>query len=144
MQELHVHEESIHVDDPTTYEEALYDKNSSRWLNAMKTEMDSMYANRVWTLIDPPEGIVPIGCKQIFKRKIGAYGKVETYKARLVAKGFHQRQGVDYEETFLPVVMLKSIRILLAIAAHYDYEVWQMDVKTTFLNDYIEEDIFME
>ena len=69
---------------------------------------------------------------------------METYKARLVAKGFRQRQGIDYEETFLPVAMLKSIRILLAIAAHYDYKVWQMDVKTGFLNGYIEEDIFME
>ena len=95
-------------------------------------------------MVDPPEGIVPIGCKWIFKRKIGADGKVETYKARLVAKGFRQREGVDYEETFSPVAMLKSIRTLLALAAHYDYEVWQMDVKTAFLNGYIEEDIFME
>ena len=95
-------------------------------------------------LIDPPEGIVPIGCKWIFKRKIGADGKVEIYKARLVAKGFRQRQGVDYEETFLPVAMLKFIQILLAIAVYYDYESWQMDVKTAFLNGYIEEDIFME
>ena len=110
----------------------------------MRTEMDSMYANQVWKLVDPPEGIVPIGCKWIFKRKIGADGKVETYKARLVAKGFRHREGVDYEETFSPVAMLKSIRTLLAIAAHYDYEVWQMDVKTAFLNGRIEEDIFME
>ena len=59
-------------------------------------------------------------------------------------KGFRQRQGVDYEEAFSPVAMLKSIRILLAIAAHYDYEVWQLDVKTAFLNGYVEEEIFME
>ena len=69
---------------------------------------------------------------------------METFKARLVAKGFRQRQGIDYEETFSPVAMLKSIQILLAIAAHYDYEVWQMDVKTAFLNGYVQEDIFME
>ena len=103
-----------------------------------------MYANQVWTLVDPPEGIVPIGYKWILKRKISADGKVETYKARLVAKEFRQRQGVDYEETFSPVAMLKSIQILLSIAAHYDYEIWQMDVKTAFLNGYIEEDIFIE
>ena len=60
-----------------------------------KTEMNFMYANQVWTLIDPPEGIVPIGCKWIFKRKICAEGKAKTYKARLVVKGFYQRQGVD-------------------------------------------------
>ena len=110
----------------------------------MRIEMDSMYANQVWTLVDPPEGIVPIGYKWIFKKKIGADGKVETYKARLVAKGFRQREGVDYEETFSPVAMLKSIQTLLAIAAHYDYEVWQMDVKIAFLNGRIEENIFME
>ena len=86
-----------------------------------------------------PEGIVPIGCKWIFKKKIGVDGKVETYKARLVAKGYRQRQGVDYDETFSPVAMLKSIRILLAITAHYDYEIWQMDVKTAFLNGNLEE-----
>ena len=78
MQELHIHKESIHVDDPTIYEEALYDKDSSRWLDEMKIKMDSMYANQVWTLVDPPEGIVPIGCKWIFKRKIGADGKFDT------------------------------------------------------------------
>ena len=62
--------------------------------------MDSMYANQVWMLVDPPEGILPIEYKWIFKRKIGADGKVETYKVRLIAKEFHQRQGVDYKETF--------------------------------------------
>ena len=62
---------------------------------------------------------------------------METYKARLVAKGYDQKVGIDYEETFLPVAMLKSIRILLLIAAHYDYEIGQMDVKTTFLNGLI-------
>ncbi|PKI73953.1 hypothetical protein CRG98_005646 [Punica granatum] len=110
----------------------------------MKSEMDSMSKNQVWDLVDPLEGIVPIRNKWIFKKKIGVDGKVETYKARLVAKGYRQKLGVDYEETFLPVSMLKSIRIMLAIAAHYDYEVWQMDVKTAFLNGYIEEDIFMD
>ncbi|CAL2230271.1 unnamed protein product [Prunus armeniaca] len=103
----------------------------------MKSEMDSMYANQVWTLVDPPEGIVPIGNKWVFKRKKGSDGKVETYKARLVAKGYRQREGIDYEETFSPVAMIKSIRILLAIVAYYDYEIWQMDVKMAFLNGHL-------
>ena len=111
---MHVHEEIFHVDDPTTYEEALLDKDSSRWLEAMKAKMDSIYANQVWSLVDPPKGVIPIGCKWILKRKIGADGKVETYKTRLVAKGFRQREGIDYEETFSPITMLKSIQMLLA------------------------------
>jgi len=122
-QELFLVGDNDHFDDPTPYQEAISDIDSNRWLEAMKSEMDSMYKNQVWTLVDPPEGIVPIGCKWVFKKKIGSDGKVETYKARLVEKGYRQRQGIDYEETFSPIVMLKFIRILLAIAAHYDYEI---------------------
>ena len=70
-------------------------------------------------------------------------GNVTVYKARLVAKGFRQIHGVDYEETFSPVAMLKSIRIMLAIAAFHDYEIWQMDVKTAFLNGNLTEDVYM-
>ena len=79
--------------------------------------------NEVWTLVDPPEGVKPIGCKWVFKRKRGADGKVETYKACLVANGYRQRYGIDYDEIFSPMTMLKSIRIMLAIAAHLDYEI---------------------
>ena len=102
-----------------------------------------MRENQVWNLVDPPDGVRAIECKWIFKKKIDADGKVHIYKARLVAKGFYQIQGVDYDETFSPVAMLKSIRILLAIAAYYDYEIWQMDVKTTFLNGNLSEDVYM-
>ena len=70
-------------------------------------------------------------------------GNVVTYKARLIAKGYRQRQGVDYDETFSPVAMLKSIMRLLAIAAHYDYEIWKMVVKMTFLNGNPYEDVYM-
>ena len=77
----------------------------------MRSEMESMEINSVWTLVDPPKGIKPIGCKWIFKRKIGADGKVATYKAHLVAKGYHQHYSIDYDKTFSLVAMLKSIRI---------------------------------
>ena len=70
-------------------------------------------------------------------------GNVITYKARLVVKGYRQRQGIDFDETFSPVAMLKSTRILVAIVAHYDYEIWQMDVKTTFLNGNLPEEVYM-
>ena len=68
---------------------------------------------------------------------------MQTFKVRLVAKGYTQKESIDYEEIFSPVAMLKSIRILLSIAAHLDYEIWQMDVKTTFLNGHLEESIYM-
>ena len=109
----------------------------------MNLEIDSMYFNQVWELVDLPEGVKPIGCKWIYKRKRGTDGKVETYKARLVAKGYTQKESIDYEETLFPVAMLKSIPILLSIAAHLDYEIWQMDVKTAFLNIRLEESIYM-
>ena len=106
--------------------------------------MESMYSNSVWSLVKAPKGVKPIECKWIYKRKIRPDGKVETFKARLVAKCYTQKEGIDYEETFSPVAMLKSILILLAVTASLDYEIWQMDIKTTFLNDSLEEDIYMQ
>ena len=93
-----------------------------------------MKENQVWNLIDPSVGVRTIECKWIYKEKKDMDGNVHIYKARLVAKGFRQVQGVDYDETFSPVAMLKSIRIILAIAAYFDFEIWQMDVKIAFLN----------
>ena len=93
--------------------------------------------------MDPLEGIKPIGCKWVYKRKRGVDGKVETFKARLVAKGYTQREGIDYEETFSHVAMIKSIRIILSIATSLDYEIWKMDVKMTFLNSNLDESIYM-
>ena len=85
----------IEDDEPTTYEEYLNSSESNEWFIAMKLEMDSMYTNQVWTLVDPPKGIKPIRCKWIFKKKTNMEGNVITYKARLVAKGYRQRQRVD-------------------------------------------------
>ena len=116
---------------------------SGKWLEAMKSEMGSMYENQVWTLVDLPDGRKAVENKWIFKTKTDADGNVIVYNARLVAKGFRQIQGDDYDETFSPVAMLKSIRILLAIAAYFDYEIWQMDVKTAFLNDNVEKELYM-
>ena len=133
----------IEDDKPTTYEESLNSSEFDKWLIATKSKMDSIYTNQVWTLVDPPEEIKPIGFKWIFKRKMDMEGNVIFYKARLVAKGYCQRQWIDYDETLNLVAMLKSIRILLAIAAHYDYEIWQMDVKMAFLNGNLYEEVYM-
>ena len=89
----------------------------------MKTEMESMYSNKVWTLVDPAVGVKSIGCMWIYKRKRGIDGKIETFKAWLVAKGYTQKEGFNYEETLSPVAMIKSIRIFLSIASHMDYEI---------------------
>ena len=95
----------------------------SKWLESMKSKMESMKVNDVWILVDPPEGVKPIGSKWIFKRKRGTDEKMETYKVHLVVKDYNQCCGIDYDEIFSPVVILKSIQIILAIAAHIDYEI---------------------
>src|SRR3954471_22697304 len=130
-------------DDPATYEEAMMSPDSNKWLEAMKSEMESMYQNQVWNLVDLPHDRKAVENKWILKRKTDADCNVTVYKARLVAKGFRQIQGVNYDETFSPVAMLKSVRIMLAIAAYFDYEIWQMDVKTAFLNGNIEEELYI-
>ena len=91
--------------------------DSAKWLEAMKSKMGSMYENKVWTLVDLPDDRQTIENKWIFKKKTGVDGNVTVYKAQLVAKGFRQVQGIDYDETFSPVVMLKSVGIMLAISA---------------------------
>src|SRR4051812_30571121 len=107
---------------------------SEKWLEVMKSEIDSMYTNKVWTLVDIPKDRKAVDNKWIFKKKTDANGNVSIYKSRLVAKGVRKIQRVEYEETFSLVAKIKSIRILLAIAAYHDYEIWHMDVKTAFLN----------
>ena len=100
-----------------------------------------MYENKVWTLIDLPNDRRAIEIKWIFKRKKDADSSVTIYKARIVAKGFRQVQGVDYDEIFPLVAMLKAVRIMLAVAAFY--EIWQMDVKIAFLNGFLKEELYM-
>jgi hypothetical protein len=94
-------------------------------------------------LVDIPSDRKAVENKWIFKKKTDADGNVTIYKARLVAKGFRQIQGVNYDEIFSPIAMLKSIQILLSIVAYFDYEIWQMDVKIAFLNGNIEEELYM-
>ena len=112
-------------DELANYEEAMMSPDSAKCLEAMKSEMRSMYENKVWTLIDLPNDRRAIEIKWIFKRKTDADSSVTIYKARISQKGFRQVQGVDYDESFSLVSMLKSVRIMLAIAAFY--EIWQMD-----------------
>ena len=133
----------IEQNELTTYQEAIVGPNSEKWLNSIKSEMQSIYDNQVWTLVDPPKGVKTIRCKWVFKEKTDMDGNVNVFKAHLVVKGFTQTHGVDYDETFSPVAMAKSIRILLAITAYYDYKIWQMDIKTAFFNGKLLEAVYM-
>ncbi|GKE09883.1 retrotransposon protein, putative, ty1-copia subclass, partial [Tanacetum coccineum] len=119
---------------PVNYKAAILDLESAKRLSAMNVEMQPMKDNQVWCLVDLPPNYKTVGNKWIFKKKTDMDDIVHTYKARLVAKGFTQTFGVVYEETFSSIADIRSIRILIAIAAFYDYEIWQMDVKTAFLN----------
>ena len=111
-----------HDDDLNISDKMMSNIDSEKWLDTMKSEIDSMHSNQVWTLVDLLKGIVPIGCKWTNKRKIDVDGKVETYKARLAVKGYSQCEGIDYQKIF-SLIMLKSICTLLAVAAYYDYEI---------------------
>ena len=84
----------------STFNKMMSDIDSEKWLDAMKLEIDSIHSNQVWTLVDPPEEFIFIGCKWIYKRKIGNDGKVETYKAKLIVKDYSQHKGIDYHDTF--------------------------------------------
>ena len=128
---------------PTTYSEALNSDKANEWLIAMRDEMQSMLDNDVWELVDLPKGYKPIGCKWVFKTKRDNKGYVERYKARLVAKGYTQREGIDFTETFSPIPTKDSFRFIMALVAHFDLNLHQMDVKTTFLNGDLSEEVYM-
>ncbi|RVW73194.1 Retrovirus-related Pol polyprotein from transposon TNT 1-94 [Vitis vinifera] len=130
--------------DPTSYGQAINSENSTLWLYAMEEELKSMKDNEVWNLVELPKEIKTIGCKWIYKTKHDSKGKVERYKARLVAIGYTQKEGIDYKETFSPVSKKDSLRIVMALVAHFDLELHQMDVKTAFLNGDLHEEVYMD
>ena len=130
--------------DPVSFSQAISSDDSTKWVDAMNDELKSMYQNDVWDLVELPSNCKKIGCKWVFKTKRDAKGNIKRFKARLVAKGFTQKEGIDYKETFSPVSKKDSLRIILALVAHYDLELYQMDVKTDFLNDSLDEKIYME
>ena len=109
----------------------------------MEDELASMSNNKVWDLIDRSNSIKPIGCKWVFRTKRDAKGKIDRYKARLVAKGYNQREGINYNETVSPVSTKDAFRVIMALVAHFDLELHQMDVNTAFLNGDLEEEIHM-
>ena len=117
-----------------SYREALSSPAKGEWMDAMKDELSSMDKNSVWELVDLPPSRKAIGNKWVLKVKRKADGSIDKYKACLMAKGFTQQEGIDYDETFSSIVRVASIRLILAIVAQLDLELYQMDVKTAFLN----------
>ena len=126
--------------EPTKVEEALQDES---WVKAMHDEMLQFQRNDVQTLVPRSEGEDIIDTKWIFRNKTDEDGNVIRNKARLVAQGYLQMEGVNYDETFAPVARMKSIRILLALACHLKFKLYQMDVKTAFSNGLLKEDVYV-
>ena len=130
-------------DDPIYLQQALQSSNSHKWIDAMNEGMKSMEDNDVWDLVELPKGSKPISCKWIFKTKRDSNGNIERYKARLISKGFNQKEGIGYKETFSPISTKDSFMTIMELMAHFDLELYQIDVKTTFLNGNIDETIYM-
>ena len=130
--------------EPSDYKSAMRDPHRKKWILASDDEMDSLQRNHTWDLVKKPKGRAIIGCKWIYKRKPGILGVEDPrYKGRLVAKGYAQKEGVDYNEIFSPVVKHVSIRYLMSIVVQEDMELEQLDVKTAFLHGDLEEEIYM-
>jgi hypothetical protein len=132
------------LEEPQNIEKASTCENSKEWECVMQEEYDSLMTNNTWILVPLPVGRKPVSCKWVFKIKQGANGEVECYKARLMVRGFTQTYGVDYNETFAPVTKFTSIHYIIALAALEDMEIHQMDVKISFLNGELKEEIYME
>ncbi|GJS63771.1 zinc finger, CCHC-type containing protein [Tanacetum coccineum] len=111
---------------------------------AIDDEIGSIMENNTWILSDLPPGCKPLGCKWIFKRKMKVDGTIDKFKARLVIQGFRQKEGIDYFDTYAPVARITTIRLLLALAAIHNLVIHQMDVKTTFLNGDLDEEVYMK
>ncbi|GJZ52461.1 retrovirus-related pol polyprotein from transposon TNT 1-94 [Tanacetum coccineum] len=109
----------------------------------MQEELNQFIANDVWELVPQPRNMTIIGTKWVFRNKLDENGIVSRNKARLVAQGYNQQEGIDYDETYAPVARLESIRILLAYACALDFKLFQMDVKSAFLNGFINEEVYV-
>ena len=129
------------TDEPHDLEEALA---NDHWKRAMDEEYLALIKNQTWHLVPPERGRNVIDCKWVYKVKRKADGSIDRYKARLVAKGFKQRYGIDYDDTFSPVVKATTIMIILSVAISKGWCLRQLDVKNAFLHGVLEEDVYMK
>nr|GEZ35137.1 retrotransposon protein, putative, Ty1-copia subclass [Tanacetum cinerariifolium] len=124
-------------DEPKTYKEAITSRNSTVWKEVINDEMDSLVFNNT-------PGSKAIGCRWVFRIKYHIDGSIQTFKARLVIQGFSQRQRVDYFDKYAPTARITSIRVLFALTSIYNFPIHQMDVKTAFLNEDLDEEVYMK
>ena len=126
---------------PKTLHEAL---SHPGWKQAMIDEMITLESNQTWELVPPPLGKSIVGCRWVFNVKVGPDGQVDRLKAQLVAKGYSKVYGKDYSDTFSPIAKMTSVRLFIAMAAMRRWPLFQLDIKNTFLQGDLEEEIYME
>jgi hypothetical protein len=137
----HIPEAPIVV--PLTFKQAMASAHLEDWANTMMLEFGLMVDTGTFDYVDAPEGQRIVMCKWVFSVKYNQWNEFERFKVRLVAHGFMQIYGIDYKETFAPVVKFISQRIMFAIAAHFGLTIYQMDFVTAFLNAELDEEIYM-
>jgi len=135
-------EAAVDLSEPSTFQEAVSGPDQVHWRKAIRAELESMRLRGVFRAAKLPNGQRAIGTKWVFKIKRKADGSIEKYKARLVAKGFKQKYGIDYTETFSPVVKYVTLRMVIAIAKYFDWPLDQLDVMTAFLYGVMKEQVF--
>lgn len=128
------------IKEPVSYQEAAADP---MWVTAMQNELKALHLNQTWDLVPLPTDKKAIGSRWVFKVKLKADGSLERCKARLVAKGYNQKHGIDYEETFSPVVKMSTVRLLLSLAASRHWKLHQLDVNNAFLHGTLKEEVYM-
>ncbi|KAM0972168.1 hypothetical protein ACFX2A_020331 [Malus domestica] len=128
------------TDEPTCFTQAV---RKPEWRAAMTEEINALFLNNTWVLVPPSPTQNKVGCKWVYRIKWKSDGSIDRYKARLVAKSFHQQPGIDYDETFSPVVKLATIRTVLSLAISNHWSVRQLDVKNAFLHGHLKEEVYM-
>ena len=131
----------VSILEPKSVESALED---SSWIMAMQEELSQFERNQVWELVPKPTHQAVIGTRWVFRNKLDEHGEIVRNKARLVAQGYNQEEGIDFDETFAPVARLEAIRMLLAFASFMKFKLFQMDVKSAFLNGVLSEEVYVK